>query len=925
MTWLNKFCGLQSSDRVLLKSPFSFDGFGCEYFAPYAAGGALVVAAPRRNWDVGYLLQTIRDYQVTIILVVPSFLRVMVEDPRFENCEFMRWLFVGGEALPADLIRRVKARIATPVVNLYGPAEACIDTIACKFLTSEIPDHTPIGLPIANTQAYILGDDLRMVPVGEVGELFLAGDSLGMGYHARPELTAERFLPNPFGPAGSRMYRTGDLVRYLTDGEIEYLERADFQVKVRGFRLELGEIENRIHSHPAVRQAVVMVHTKPGSAMSSAGGRLTAYLEVRDGFALSSDDLRSYLSNHLPDYMVPADFIFLESLPVSRSGKVDRLELARHGEQIGREVSNYTAPRNPIENTLVEIWSEVLGISSVGVFDNFLNLGGHSLALAQVQTRIYERYKVDLPIYDVFKVPDIAWMAEQIEKHLQKGDISELPRIQPADRDHPIPLSYSQEQVWFLHSIEPESLAYNYQITIRLIGSLDIEILERTLSEIVRRHEIFRTTFEPQAGDPVQVIHPAWKAEIPVVDLSGFDPVEQREQLEALFEKYFEQKFLLDRLPLINWKVIRFSDEEHLLVHLEHHLVHDGWSFGLLMQELKVIYSAFVVGDASPLPELEFQFADYAVWQRKMMAGAYKDRRMEYWKNALKDPPPRLELPADRPPPMHKNYRGESLQRKLDGQFYNQIKSFSLRERVTLFTTFTAAFKALLVRYTGQNDILIGSGFANRRLKETEAMIGMFVNTVALRSFISAEMDFYEVLGEVHRTISEALIHQDLPFKLLVEELQPQRSMAENPFFEVLFSFHDSPIPELEFPNLKGSLEFRQNKAAKFDLNIVVIPRAEQLHQLQTQSDQREVIIVWEFNADLFDRMTMERMLDHYLTLLQSWVTDPSQRIRDIQFLSHKERVLLLEDWNQTKRDYPRDSAIQDLFSRQAEMHPRLR
>ena len=718
------------------------------------------------------------------------------------------------------------------------------------------------------------------------------------------------------------MYQTGDMVRYLQNGEMEFLGRADFQVKVRGFRLELGEIENRLHSHPAVHQAVVLLDTQDELARKGTETRLTAVLSLREGWEFTEDELRRYLLDHLPEYMVPADFIFLDKFPLTLSGKIDRLGLAEQRVEPRGEVSGLIGPRNSIEGSLVDIWREVLGIEHVGIFDNFLSLGGHSLALAQVQTRIYDRYRTELPIYNIYKVPNIAWMAEQIEKQLQKGEVNELPSITLADRSQPLPLSFSQEQVWFLMSLAPENLAYNFQITIRLLGRLDVEVLERTFSEIIRRHEIYRTTFDNAFGIPAQIIHSMWKAHIPVIDLSGLAEVDQSEELENLLDKEFKRVFDIKKLPLIRWELVKLSQEEHILVHLEHHLVHDGWSFGVLMQEFQSIYTAFVNSSESPLPELEFQFADYAVWQSSLMKGKYKSERLAYWLNKLNDPPGMLTLPVDRPQTAHKGYLGKSIQRTLDEQFYNMVKAFSLHQGFTLFTVFMAAFKALLFRYTDQNDILIGSGFANRKLKETEPMIGMFVNTVALRNFVKAEMNFIELLANVNQTISEVSTHQDLPFEVLVQVLQPQRSAGENPLFEVLFSFHDSPVPELEFPDLKGNLEYRQNKAAKFDLNIVVVPRAEQLQNIHTRSGPREVVIVWEYDRDLFEQSTMEKMLDHYLALLESWVKEPSQRLRNIQFMEKQELFDMVDVWNQTKREYPRDKSIHELFYRQAVKTP---
>ena len=910
------------TDRVLLKSPTSFDAFGWELFTALQGGAALVVAAPGRNWEAGYLLRTINEYGVTMFMLVPSFLRVMLEDPRFENCSRLRWLIAGGEALPSELVAQVKARVEVDIANFYGPAEACIDTVVYRVPRSSTPGIIPIGRPIANTRAYILDEHLELAPIGQAGELCLAGDNLGRGYLGRPELTAECFIPDPFDGNGGRLYRTGDLVRCSPEGEIEYLGRVDFQVKIRGSRLELGEIEKWLHSHPAIRQAAVVVRETPELSGNPGEKRLVAYIALRGDARLSTRELQGYLSEHLPGYMVPATFTFLDGLPHSTSGKVDRLALA--GLQPAQPVNEaeYLAPKSELEKVLAGIWSQVLMVDRVGVHDNFYDLGGNSLALAQVQARVYDRYRIDLPILDASKVPDVAWMAEQIERKMLSGDHSRLPPIEHVRRDRLLPLSYPQEQVWFLLSMEPNSLAYNFQISVRLRGSLDREALRRTMSEIVVRHEIYRTTFEVREGRPVQIIHDPWQAFIPLADLSHLQADDRQAQAEKLIEGDFTEVFDIRRLPLIRWKLLKFSEDEHLLIHMEHHLVHDGWSFAILMQELQALYSAFSSGMPSPLPDLEFQFADYAAWQRQVMEGEYKNLQLAYWRERLKNAPQQAALPGDHPRPAHKSYRGASIQRIFDGSFYSKIKAFSLREGYTLFTTFLAPFNALLFLYSGQEDLLVGSGFANRRMRETEPLIGMFVNSVVLRSRLSGEIDFHELLKQTSQTISEAAMHQDLPFEKLVEELQPPRDLGYNPYFQVVFSFHDSAIPELEFPDLKGKLEHRQNKSAKFDLNVVIIPRAEQLHRLHSRQVDQEVVIVWEYDTDLFERDSMERMLDHYLNLLLRWIEKPDQKLSRIDFLGERERIQILEDWSGVQQDYPRDRTIPELFSVQVERTP---
>ncbi len=920
--WMQSAFPLDSNDRIFLKAPLGFDTFEWELCAGLLWGAQLVIISSKRTSDVGHILQMIAEHHITALLMVPSLLRVMLDDPRFKVCGQLRWLFFGGEALPPELVNRVKELIDVEIINIYGPAEACIDTISYRIPEDRRLQIVPIGKPFANNRAYILDDRLQLVPIGDVGEIYLAGDSLGRGYFHRPALTAERFLPDPFSDQGGRLYRTGDLARFLADGNIEFLGRVDFQVKIRGSRLELGEIENCLHLHPALRQAAVVFHDSSHQIGAHREPRLVAFLVLHANQEISIQELRRYLSEKLPDYMIPTDFHFLNAMPVSTSGKLDRLELIKLSASPKDREGEYILPISEIEKVLAEIWSQVLGIFPIGIHDSFFELGGHSLALAQVLTRVYERYQVELPITDIFSVPEIASMAKEIERLQHSEDQVKFPPLKRALDRHHLPLSYAQEQVWFLNKMQPENLAYNYQISIRLYGKLNYDAICWAFNEIIRRHEIYRTTFHEHEGAPIQVIHAPWNVEIPIIDLSQLASDQQRIQEDRLLADYFSEVLDITQLPLVKWRLLKSSDKEHLLVHYEHHLVHDGWSFAVLMREFQALYRAFLDGNPSPLPELRFQFSDYAVWQREVFRGSFLDRQVEYWRKRLQAAPTTIPIQTDHPRPPQKNFRGASIQVSLGEEFYREAKSFSLKNGVTLFATFLTAFKVLLMRYTGQEDLLIGSGFANRRLREFEPLIGMFVNTVLLRTDLSGNLSFIQALDQVRETILEATAHQDMPFEKLVQILQPDRNPGYNPYFQILFSFHDSPVPELEFPELHGSLEYRQNKAAKFDLNIVVIPRAEQLIGRHAVSKDRDITLVWEYDTDLFEEAAMKRMIEHYLNLIQALIADPQQKITQVKFISDQEQALLLDRWNKTFSNFPRDLCIHEIFTEQVQNTP---
>ncbi len=922
MSWMQSTFPIGPGDRVLQKTALSFDASVWEFYAPLLAGAQLVMAKPGGHRDPAYLVEAIQRDNINILQVVPTVLRLLVEEPGLRQCVSLRRLFCGGEVLPPELVEKVHAVLDVELINLYGPAEACIDTLYYSVPRGGSNDKLPIGQPVANTRVYILDSQFQRLPVGEAGELFLAGDSLGRGYLNQPEHTAERFLPDPMNGFSGRVYRTGDLARRLPDGNIEYVGRIDSQVKILGGRLELAEVERLIEQVPGVRQSAAVVQEHPASRAGSGAKRLVAYLALQPGAQLTTDQLRQQLRRHLPDYMLPANFVFLDALPVLPSGKLDRLALASLDLPYLEMENKHLLPRTPVEEVLVGIWSEVLGVDQLGIFDNFFELGGNSLSLTQVLSRIRERFRVELSIFEVFETPDIAHMAHQIEQLVQAGQQLGLTPLRHVPRGGRLPLSFAQEQVWFLMALQPDNLAYNYQVALHFEGFLDLAALEKTLTEIVRRHEIYRTTFHEEAGVPCQVIHESAPVKIPLLDLSDLPDDQKNAQANRWMAVYFEEVFNIEQLPLVKWRLIKFGEQENLLIHLEHHLVHDGWSFAVFVKELQTLYADYHAGRESSLDELGIQFADFAVWQHETMQGEYLESLLNYWKVRLSGAPALLSLPADRPRLPQKSFRGASIQLNVDAGLYQQTKTFSQREGVSLFTTFLTAFKALLYRYTGQTDLVIGSGFANRRLRETEALIGMVVNTIVLRTDLSGDLTFRELLGRVRHTILDAYVYQDIPFEKLVETLQVERYLSYNPLFQVVFSFHDSPIPQLEFPGLVGRLEHKQNKSAKFDLNVVVIPRAEQLLGSSKSAGNQEVIIVWEYDTDLFDAARMERMAEHYLALLRQMVATPNERINQVPLLSLAERELILKQWNATQTVYPCTSCVSELFEIEARRTP---
>jgi len=503
-----------------------------------------------------------------------------------------------------------------------------------------------------------------------------------------------------------------------------------------------------------------------------------------------------------------------------------------------------------------------------------------------------------MSVSNVFNAPTVSGFAAAIESAKQEAQNSQLPPLRPVPRDRPMPVTFPQQAIWLLCQLNYENLAYNTQLSIRFIGQLDIEALNRSLTEIVRRHEIFRTTFSAVNDQPVQIIHPPWIVNLPVMDLTAIAQPEREAEVERLIQEECWKTFDITQLPLLRWKLLRLGAEEHVLIQVEHHLVHDGWSLSLLLREMKTLYEAFTNGRTSPLPELPIQFADFAVWQREWLQGEILESLLAFWKKHLAGSPPLLELLTDRPRPKVQSFRGAALMFELPSELCAKLRHLSQRAGVTLFMTMLAAFKTLLYRYTGQEDLVIGSSVANRRLRETETLIGMIVNTIVLRTDLSGNPTFLELLARVRDMALDAYAHQDLPFEKLVEELQPERGLSYNPLFQLMFNFHDAQVPQWRLPNLTGQLQYRQNRSAKFDLNIVVIPRFEKQERAGLSADKERLLIDWEYSTDLFDEATMTRMREHYQTLLEGIVANPEQRFSELPLLTEAERRQLLIKWD---------------------------
>ncbi|HKP74666.1 MAG TPA: condensation domain-containing protein, partial [Longimicrobiaceae bacterium] len=622
--------------------------------------------------------------------------------------------------------------------------------------------------------------------------------------------------------------------------------------------------------------------------------------------------LRDHVRAHLPEYMVPDAIAFLPSLPHTPNGKVDRLALPE--PRVDREgAAEYVAPTTTEEAALARIWSEVLGVERVGVRDDFFSLGGHSLLATQIVARVRQSMHAEVPLGTIFAMPTIEELARQLAGAASPVDAAlRIPRV---PRDGPLPLSYPQEGVWFFQKLKPDMRSYNFQAAVRITGPVDVEALERTLAEVVRRHEIFRTTFPSIDGAPAQVVHDPWPVQLPIADLRDLPEGERQARLDALVTAEFRKPFDLERLPLVRWTLFRLGDQEHVFLAVEQHLVHDGWSFGVFLRELTAMYPVFARGETPELPEPAVQFGDFAAWQREWVKSPEAREHLEWWKRRLAGAPPVLELPADRPRPAEMSFRGGAHRVRLPASLFAAADAFSRQQGVTLFMTLFAAFQALLHRYTGETDFCVGSGVAGRRLREAEDLIGMVVNTIPIRADVSADPSFEELVERVRAAAVETYRHQDVPFAEIVAAVDPERSPGHLPVFQVAFNFHHAPYPELVLGDARLEVEEGLgNESAKFDLNVVVIPRAH-------QHAGDEVVMIWEFAEDLFDAATIGRMIGHYQALLAGALAGPASRVSHLPLLPPDEERALLSLAGQAA-PYPREARLDALVAEQARLRP---
>ena len=843
------------------KTTLSFVDSIWEIFGPLLAGVPSVILSQEDARDPRVLVRRLSSEGVSRIVLVPSLLSALLDSgiEIAKSLSKLKWWVSSGEALAIDLYRRFREAMPDAVlINLYGSSEVSADVTCWDSRGPEPLRSVPIGRPISNTRVYLLDDARQPVPIGVPGELYVGGDGLARGYRDRPDMTAERFVPDPFAPdPGARLFRTGDLARYLPDGNLEYLGRRDHQVKIRGQRIELGEIEAVIAGEAEVEGAAVVVRETPAG-----DSLLVAYVVIREGRTISPGQLRSRLERKLPAVMVPFSFRRLEAFPLTPSGKTDRQALPAFDGSRPEIDAEFVGPRTATEETLAGVWAELLDLDRVGVDDDFFALGGHSLLVIQLMSRLRDVLGVDLPVRAFFEAPTVAALSRRYDLARTAEESPRPPPLSPSSSTAPIPLSFAQQSLWVLDQVEPGSTAYLIRRAFRLFGPLDPATLRRAVDALVARHEILRTRFVASDGVAHQVVDAGGRADFREIDATAGS--EGSPDADAAYwASQPEQPFDLTRGPMLRATLVRLAANDHLLLVTIHHIASDAWSIGILLREISVAYEALAAGRALSLPQLPIQYADFAVWQRNWLSGETLTSQLSYWREQLRGAPERIELATDRPRPPKRSGAGARRFLRLSADLSRDLENLGRGERATPYMTLLAGFALLLSRYTRQDDILIGSPIAGRNRDETEGLIGLFLNTLVLRARLSGDPSFTELIRRVRETVIHAFVHQDLPFEKLVDELRPARSLSHNPLFQVWFVLQNAPASPLEISGVEARPVSLPGGDARHDLQLTL---------WQTGEGLAGSI---DYSTDLFDAATIDTMAERLEILLRLAADSP--------------------------------------------------
>ncbi|MCA1579773.1 MAG: amino acid adenylation domain-containing protein, partial [Acidobacteria bacterium] len=897
-----EFYQFTAAEVMACVAPFAFDISLFELLSPLLVGGRVVLVGGRELLEPETAATVLSE--VTFLHSAPGLMRQLAGYLKASASAYrqIRGVMVGGDAVSPELLAQLQT--ALPQAQLYvgyGPTEAAIMCAAYAVPEQAVVEQRMLGYPLANTKLRLYDAEQQLVPVGVAGELYIGGASVSRGYLQSAELTREKFVE----VEGERWYRSGDLGRRLADGSIAFVGRADGQVKVRGYRIEVGEVEAALESAAGVQAAAVAL--KPDGRGE---GPLVGYVVLEQGAEFNQGELRRQVAERLPEYMVPVVLVELKELPLTALAKVDRKALPEIDSSSLESHQAYAEPRTPVEEMLVHIWATTLKLERVGAHDNFFELGGDSLLATQLIARVRETLQVEVALRELFEQPTVAGFAECVEAALRADAGVSAPPLRRVERREQIALSFAQQRLWFIEQLRAGSPLYNMPHAVRMLGQLNVNVLERTVSEIVRRHEILRTTFKVTGGQPMQVVHPPVPVKLAVIDLSAMDQADREVKARQLITQDSTQPFDLNHGPLLRVGVIKLAEDEHITFFTTHHIISDGWSVNLLIREVVALYTAFNNDEPSPLPELPIQYADFSHWQREWLQGEVLAQQVAYWREQLAGAPAVLELPLDHPRPAVQSHRGARQPFTLPDGLKLRLEELSRREGVTLFMTLLGAWQTLLMRYSGQQDIIVGIPVANRQYKDTEPLIGFFVNMLALRTDLSGDLSFRGLLKRVREVALGAYAHQDLPFEKLVEELQPVRSMSHTPFFQVIFGLETLEAGGLQLPDLELSLIEQHTGTAIFDLS---------LGMAETSAGLGGVL---EYNTDIFERETIERITVHYQHLLEAMVADPEQRVGAVSLLTSAEEHYLREEVNDTAREFATEWLAHELFEQQVARTP---
>ena len=939
-------CDLTAGASFAMLQPITVDACKTLLFPVLCLGGTLHIISRMRTTNAQALAEYFHRTTIDGLKISPSHWIALANASDVASMLPRRWLILGGEGLRWDLIERIRTQ--TPscrIFNHYGPTETTVGVSVFPVRLEETDQRsasTPIGWPLPNTQMYLLNRDYQPVPVGIPGELYIGGSNVVRGYLDRPDLTAEKFIPDMFGPkAGARLYKTGDLARYHPDGKVEFLGRMDDQVKIRAYRIELSEIEAVLSQHSEIRECIVLARED-----SSGEKRLVAYLASLRPEPPSNNDLRSFLLQQLPDYMVPATFVWLDALPLTTHGKVDRRALPMPEDQGERPelLQAYVAPRTALEQFLAETWQTMLKVDKVGIHDNFFELGGDSIKGVMFINKLQARLGEVLYVVTLFDAPTIADLArylccnnrEAVVKHFgsdglypeqneqnpiiaeqfassYKERIGDAKRQtvkelvpSPRHKDQPLPLSFAQQRLWFLDQLEPMSSVYNIPHAMRLKGQINYIALEQSLAMIVQRHEVMRTSFATRDGQAYQVVHPFVPTIVPIVDLTTSSEAE----VQAWACEEAKRPFDLSEAPLWRITLLHLGHDEHVVLLIMHHIISDGWSTGILLKELFIAYGSLIAGKQPSLPSLPLHYADFAAWQRHWLQGETLEELRAYWMRQLGGQLPMLHLPTDYNRPAEQTFHGKTRSFFLPKELLIASEQFAQVEEVTLFILLLTAFNTILYRYTGQEDLVIGTPASGRPRQELEQLIGFFVNTLVLRTQLSGEMSFRDALRLTRHKFLEAYTHQEMPFEMLIGELNVERNLGYNPLFQVLFVFQNTPMPAWQLPGLTMDVFEIDNGTATFDLTFSCFKAEDGL------------IVTIQYKTDLFLPETIERLVGHFQSLLESAIADDTQSLCNLPLMTPPEYHRVVETWNNTSASYPRDICIHQWFEQQVQRTP---